>query len=139
MVLTVSFAISPVIGLFVTVGDNARALHRISASRYQDHATSPSATCALVSCAVRVHRIFRPTFSDDRETSLLIGRKTREELPVICPPSQDERLRHFGTTGKSGAAGEIVSSDEQLLAPVSRARRSALRVVPLNRDPDSNN
>jgi len=32
------------------------------ASRHQDHTTSASATRALVSCAVRVHRIPRPTF-----------------------------------------------------------------------------
>jgi len=38
---------------------------------------------------------------------------------VICPTSQAKPLRHVGTTGKSVALSEIVSSDEQLL----RARR----------------
>jgi hypothetical protein len=36
-------------------------------------------------CATRVHRIFRPTFSDDRETPLLRAedaRKDARDLPV---------------------------------------------------------
>src|ERR1700722_5920132 len=48
---------------------------------------SPSATCALVWCACCVHRIFRPTFSDDRETPLLRAedaRKTAGDLPDVA-------------------------------------------------------
>ena len=47
MVLTVSFVLAPETGLVVSVGDNARALHRISASGYQAHTTSPSEVRAL--------------------------------------------------------------------------------------------
>jgi hypothetical protein len=52
MVLTVSFVISPVIGLFVTVVSAMRSIvaNVMPASRHQDHTTSPSATNALVSC-----------------------------------------------------------------------------------------
>jgi len=56
--------------LVVSVGDNARALHRISASGYQAHTTSPSALSALVRRDKGVHRILR-NVRDDRETSLL--------------------------------------------------------------------
>jgi hypothetical protein len=64
MVLTVSFVISSVIGLFVTVAPEKRQLLKslTSASRCQDHTTSPSAKRALVSRARRVHRTPRPTF-----------------------------------------------------------------------------
>src|ERR1700728_5364173 len=47
---------------------------------------SPSATCALVWCACCVHRIFHPTFSDDRETPLMRAedaRKRAGDLPVV--------------------------------------------------------
>jgi hypothetical protein len=51
MVLTVSFVLSPAIGLFVTViGENPSA-NLIPASRNQDHTTSPSASGAFVSRA----------------------------------------------------------------------------------------
>ena len=48
MVLTGSFVLAPETGLCVSVGDNARALHWISASGYQAHTTSPSASLAFV-------------------------------------------------------------------------------------------
>ena len=44
-----------------------------SASRRQDHTTSPSASGALVRSAIRVHRI-PPHVRDDRETPLVKGR-----------------------------------------------------------------
>src|ERR1700689_1481333 len=53
----------------------------IPASGYQDATTSPSATGAFVLCACCVHRIFCPTFSDDRETPLLAGRRRPEKCP----------------------------------------------------------
>ena len=70
MVLTVSSVLAPETGLFVSVGDNARALHRISASGYQAHTASPSAIGAFVLRAARVHRI-PPNVRDDRDTPLL--------------------------------------------------------------------
>jgi hypothetical protein len=50
MVLTVSSALSLVIGLFVTIASAMRSIvaNLISASRYQDHAASPSAFDAFV-------------------------------------------------------------------------------------------
>jgi hypothetical protein len=70
MVLTVSFALSPVIGL---------SCHRhlaelpprdlTPASRRQDHTTSPSASALFVNSAARVHRI-PPRVRDDRDTPL---------------------------------------------------------------------
>ena len=65
MVLTVSFALSPVIGL-VCHRCRPRCASIVAslmpASRHQDHTTSPSATGALVFRAHRVHRIPHPTF-----------------------------------------------------------------------------
>jgi hypothetical protein len=61
MVLTVSFVVSLVIGLSCHHRRRVCPTGLISASRYQDHTTSPSATSAFVSCARRVHRIPRPT------------------------------------------------------------------------------
>ena len=44
-----------------------------SASRRQDHTTSPSASSAFVLRTQGVHRIPHPTFGDDRETPLFPG------------------------------------------------------------------
>jgi hypothetical protein len=68
MVLTVYFALSLVIGLFVTIIGKKFA-NLTPASRRQDHTTSPSASSALVRSAIRVHRI-PPHVRDDRETPL---------------------------------------------------------------------
>jgi hypothetical protein len=64
MVLTGSFVLSPVIGLFVTVPGAMRSIVTkfTSASRRQDHTTSPSATGAFVGAAIRVHRFPHSTF-----------------------------------------------------------------------------
>src|ERR1700733_5816020 len=40
----------------------------------------------------------------------------RRKMLLICPTSQANCLRHDGTTGKSLAAREIVSSEEQMLS-----------------------
>jgi hypothetical protein len=69
MVLTVSFALSPVIGLIVTVASGMISANLTPASGRQDHTTSPSASGALVRSAIRVHRI-PPRVRDDRETPL---------------------------------------------------------------------
>jgi hypothetical protein len=49
MVLTVSFALSLVIGLFVTVAGGIASANLTPASRRQDHTTSPSASVLFVS------------------------------------------------------------------------------------------
>jgi len=55
--VTACFELSPVNGSFATVAprDSPRSL--APAPRRQDHTTSPSASGANVSCAIRVHRI----------------------------------------------------------------------------------
>src|SRR5579871_90800 len=60
---TVSFVISLVSRAFLPPSPrNAKHCRELTpASGRQDHTTSPSATCAFVSCAARVHRIPHPT------------------------------------------------------------------------------
>jgi hypothetical protein len=101
MVLTVSFVLSPVIGLCChrRLADTSAKLDiGVEISGPHDFAVRGTRIRLL---RPRVHRIFRPTFSDDRETPLFTGRKTRQEVPVICPSSQGNVLRQIGTTGKS--------------------------------------
>jgi hypothetical protein len=66
MVLTVSFALSLVIGLFVTVAGGIASANLTPASRRQDHTTSPSARSAHRQARARVHRI-PPRGRDDRD------------------------------------------------------------------------
>ena len=58
------------------------------APRRQDHTTSPYASCALVSCTIRVHRI-PPRVRDDREPPLVTG-ETRGVKSLICPTARAE-------------------------------------------------
>jgi hypothetical protein len=62
MVLTVYSALSLVIGLSCHHRRQLVLAGLISASRYRDHAASPSAFGAFVFCTARVHRIPHPTF-----------------------------------------------------------------------------
>jgi hypothetical protein len=88
MVLTVSFVLSLV--------SRACCHHRlqdhrltslISASGYQDHTTSPSASGAFVSSRQSVHRIPRPTFvTIAKRPSYRAG--MAGNVLVICPTSQ---------------------------------------------------
>src|SRR5439155_19609774 len=54
---TTYIALSPVIGLFVTVAGETLLAHLTPASRHQDHTTSPSASDAVRPQHIRVHRI----------------------------------------------------------------------------------
>jgi hypothetical protein len=69
MVLTVSFVLSPVIGLCCHRRLWIESANLTPASRRQDHTTSPSAGSALVRSTTRVHRI-PSRVRDDRETPL---------------------------------------------------------------------
>src|SRR5579872_2490434 len=109
MVLTASFELFLVIGLFCHHRWRGHPANLTPASRRQNHTTSPSAGNAFVDCAASVHRIPHPTFVTTAKRPSLIGRGTREEVPVICPSSQAHSLRHFGTTGKSMSRRENVS------------------------------
>ena len=102
MVLTVSFVVSPESRALLPPSPAAIVTSLIPASGYQDATTSPSATGAFVSCACRVHRICCPTFSDDRETPLLPGRRRAEnacDLPVVTSEcvcdTLPRRANHF--------------------------------------------
>ena len=74
MVLTVSFVLSPVTGLIVTVIRVMRSIiaNLTPAPGRQDHTTSPSAICAVRQKRIRVHRIPHHV-RDDRETPLLVS------------------------------------------------------------------
>jgi hypothetical protein len=61
MVLTVSFALSLVIGLFVTVAGGNASANLTPASRRQDHTTSPSASVPFVS-STSTSTASRPAF-----------------------------------------------------------------------------
>jgi hypothetical protein len=98
MVLTVSFVLSPVIGLFCHRHQRIISANLTPASRRQDHTTSPSAISAFVKGAASVHRI-PSRVRDDRETPL-VGRDARI-LPLIWGRDQHRRLRQINTTGKS--------------------------------------
>jgi hypothetical protein len=89
MVLTVSFALFPAIGLSCRRRlQDHRLTGLISASRYQNHTTSPSAyRCVRLTHPKRPSHP-APNVRDDRETPLLIRRRTREEEPLICPSTQ---------------------------------------------------
>ena len=98
MVLTVSFVLSPVIGLSCHRRLQDVSLTNLTpASRRQDHTTSPSALRALVSSRQSVHRIPRPTFVTIAKRPSYRERDA-QILPVIWGRDQ---LRQIGTTGKS--------------------------------------
>jgi hypothetical protein len=114
--------LSPAIGLVVTVtGAIAEAIVAglMPASRHQDHTTSLSA-CR---CIRLTHQKRPPppalNVRDDRETPLVIEHGMTGILPVILASDQPQRPRLINTAGKSSAAVEIVSSDEQLLRPAT--------------------
>jgi hypothetical protein len=64
MVLTAYFVLAPETGFVVSVFgiDAGASMPEISASGYQAHTTSPSASCAIRQRHQSVHHIPRPTF-----------------------------------------------------------------------------
>jgi hypothetical protein len=84
MVLTVSFGLSPVIGLFVTVASVMRKhpANLTPASRRQDHTTSPSAHPCVRLAPDKHPSHPAPNVRDDRETPLVRAQDLRI-LPVI--------------------------------------------------------
>jgi hypothetical protein len=124
--VTAYFVISPAIGLSCH-RPRAMRQHRhelTSASRCQDHTTSPSAFRAFVFRASKRPSHPAPNVRDDREAPLFIRHGTRGKMPLICPTPQAKGLRQINATGKSLEQPQILSSDEQLLDLVSRTRRS---------------
>jgi hypothetical protein len=108
MVLTVSFVLSPAIGLLVTVaGANASSIvaNLMSASRHQDHTTSPSAKTPLVRRRDGVHRIPHPTSVTIAKRPSGRARDTNRDIAASTPPSsQFLKIRNCQSQG-SGIAG----------------------------------
>ena len=103
----------------------------ISASRYQDATTSPSACQCIRLTHQKRPPLPAPNVRDDRETPLFIEHGMAGIVPVIWGGDQPRGLRPINATGKSGAAAEMLSSDEQLLAS------SSFRGAPLGASPES--
>jgi hypothetical protein len=86
MVLTVSFVLSLVTGLFCH-HPRSRCESIVAeltpASGRQDHTTSPSASRAVRQRRQSVHRIPQPNVRDDRETPLVQGRGTARFMDLI--------------------------------------------------------
>jgi hypothetical protein len=104
MVLTASFVLLA-IGLVVTVaGAIAKAIvaSLISASRYQDHTTSPSAPESLVLRHRRVHRILPNVRDNGQRPFGRDGRSCRFDLPDAL--SELFLQSGLDTTGKSAGA-----------------------------------
>ena len=87
-VLTVSFVLSPETGFVVSVPSATRKrCRRVGISVGKDHTTSPSASAAFVRRTASVHRVPCPTFVTIAKRPSWSG-GTREQVPVICPSSQ---------------------------------------------------
>jgi hypothetical protein len=80
MVFTVSFALSLVIGLFVTVAGGIASANLTPASRRQDHTTSPSASVLFVS-STSASTASRPAFVTIAIAPRL-GRDGNRDIPV---------------------------------------------------------
>jgi hypothetical protein len=100
MVLTVSFVLSPVTGLFVTVAGVMRSIitNLTPAPGRQDHTTSPSASHAVRQKRACVHRI-PPHVRDDRETPLVWGGTARNQ-PVIWVACEADYFLSDNWTGQ---------------------------------------
>jgi hypothetical protein len=104
MVLTGSFALSPVIGLFChrrLAQSSARNL--MPASRHQDHTTSPSASAPFVKGA-SASTASRSNVRDDRETPLMWD-GIAHVINVICI-SENQNILQKGLDRNSNQLGE---------------------------------
>ena len=81
---------------------------------------------ALVLRLANVHRIPRPT-SVTIAIRPSCGRRTREEVPLICPSPQPKRLRQIGTTGKSGRVVSKRKARMSILNRTAIARHRSLQ------------
>jgi hypothetical protein len=132
MVLTVSFVISLVIGLFChhTPRNAKHCRERTSASRDQDHTTSPSVPARFVLAHRKRPSQPAPNVRDDREAPLLEERGPAETSGGDLPDGTRKiawrcrwPMRPIGTTGKSVHARQIRSSDKQMLSPFRHCER----------------
>jgi hypothetical protein len=106
--LTVSFVLSPEIGLCVSVVGAMREHCRQLAASVEASGPHDFAVRDTRNRLLRASRppLPAPNVRDDRETPLVFGRGMREVLLLICPTAQRCRLRQINTTGKSGGARE---------------------------------
>ena len=134
MVLTVSFVLSPVIGLCCHRHRRDTPANLTPASRRQNHTTSPSASCAVRQRHVSVHRI-PSRVRDDREPPLLVGRDggaynfdlgkagtemflqtgldSPNQMYRWCVPSRQEGRFAIVTNAGRDAVDAAVSNDER--------------------------
>ena len=131
MVLTVSFVLSPVTGLFChrRLQDH-RLANLISASGYQDHTTSPSAWL-ISSASPKRPSHPAPTFRDDREAPLLVGHGMARTSKGDLPDGESENFFDEGMDKGGRGAGVICPSGK---SRVSRFRSSYQLAVPLAHD-----
>jgi len=135
MVLTGSFELSPVIGL---------CCHRrqprcesivaglTSASRCQDHTTSPSALRRVRRSRQSVHRLPRPTFCDDRETPLRRardGRKSAFDLPDVTSKNACGTLARRANQPRSGNSCQVAGNCCALVIPGLRLVAAWRRIL----------
>jgi hypothetical protein len=90
-------ALFPATGLFATVASQTVPRSLTPASGRQNHTISPSASAALVSRSIYVHRI--STRVSLRSRAPLLSGETGGETPLICPTRQEEYFSAEGWTG----------------------------------------
>jgi hypothetical protein len=86
MVLTGSFVLSRVTGLFATLVSGVASTNLTPASGRQDHTTSPSASCAVRQQHISVHRI-PSRVRDEPRIRPSMGRDGKRNIPVSIWPS----------------------------------------------------
>jgi len=104
-----------------------------SASRRQNHVASPYALRALVSRTESVHRIPRPTFSDDRETPLYPGAqdpaRSARDLPDVTSKSACDTMTRranqvvFRRTRKTDVNGQLPVREANTRSRIFAAQR----------------
>ena len=165
MVLTVSFVLSPVTGLFCHRHPRIKVLSKpgradltsanlTPASGRQDHTTSPSATTSLVRSlrnrsqafrlALQSHRpqdaaastASRPYVRDDRETPLCLGRDAKSSRCDLGGAETEIFLQGGLDTGVNKLPdGQITTRGREHIPHVSRTRCGVLHAAPQSRDP----
>ena len=103
-------AFSPVTGFLATVADGIASASLMPASGHQDHATSPSASGALVNSTVSVHRIPPRVRDVAQRPSVWDGMAA--DIELICSFGKPEYFFERGWTGVR-AADEVICPTRQ--------------------------
>jgi hypothetical protein len=102
MVFTGSFVLFLVIGLSCHHRQRNHSANLISASRYRNHTTSPSACSRIRLCVSPRPSHPAPTFRDDREAPLLIGHGMARGYRDDLPDGQSEIFLRAGVDSRIG-------------------------------------